>query len=195
MRAARSSARWLARSALVLALDAALLLLLSRLLKGFTVHGAWPAFGLAAAIGLINAVIWPLILRFALPFTVLTLGFGALVLNAGLILAVSQLFDEVQLDGIGSAIVLVLLLTASTTFLSTVLALDRGGELWSRHIVRRQLRRTEHPQHSEVPGMLLLEIDGLAAGVLRRAIRDGNAPVLAALLQEGGYRIHRWQTD
>lgn len=195
MQAARSSARWLARSVLVLLLDAALLLLLSRILSGFTVHGGWPAVGLAAAIGVTNAVVWPLILRFALPFTVVTLGLGALVLNAALIYVVSLLFDDVVLDGVDTAVVLVLLLTAATTFLSTILALDRGGDLWSRHVVRRQLRRTARPQHSDVPGMLLLEIDGLAAGVLRRAIRDGNAPVLAALLQRDGYRIHRWQTD
>lgn len=195
MSAARSSARWLARSALVLALDAALLLLLSRVLPGLTIHGAEAAIGLAAAIGVANAVVWPLIVRFALPFTVLTLGLGALVLNAAVVYGVSQLFDEVRIDGIAGAIVLVLLLTAATTFISTVLALDRGGDLWSRHIVRRQLRRTARPQHSDVPGMLLLEIDGLAATVLRRAIRDGNAPALAARLQEGGYRIHRWHTD
>ena len=35
----------------------------------------------ALAIGLVNALVWPLLIRFALPFTVLTLGLGALVLN------------------------------------------------------------------------------------------------------------------
>lgn len=195
MSAAWSSARWLARSTLVVVIDAVLLLLLSRILPGLTIHGAWPAIGLAAAIGVANAVVWPLILRFTLPFTVLTLGLGALVLNAGLIYAVAWLFDDVELTGIGSAVALVLLLTAATTFLSTVLALDRSGDLWSRHVVRRQLRRTSPPQRTDIPGLLLLEIDGLAAPVLRRAIRDGNAPALAARLQRDGYRIHRWHTD
>jgi putative membrane protein len=35
----------------------------------------------AALIGLLNALVWPLLIRFALPFTVLTLGIGVLVLN------------------------------------------------------------------------------------------------------------------
>ena len=35
-----------------------------------------------------------------------------------------------------------------------------------------------------MPGVLFLEIDGLAHDVLRRALRDGNAPTLAAWLRE-----------
>ena len=43
--------------------------------------------------------------------------------------------------------------------------------------------------------MIFLEIDGLAYEVLRRALRDGNAPVMARWLREGSYRLERWETD
>ena len=45
----------------------------------------------AAAIGLINALVWPLLIRVALPFTVLTLGLGVLALNGAVVLVVAEL--------------------------------------------------------------------------------------------------------
>ena len=74
--------RLLGRLVLVLVLDALALLALSWILPGFTLAGPGAAFGLALALGVANAVVWPFLIRFALPFTVLTLGLGALVLNA-----------------------------------------------------------------------------------------------------------------
>ena len=46
-----------------------------------------------------------------------------------------------------------------------------------------------------VPGVYFLEIDGLAHDVLKRAIRDGNAPNLARWLREGSHRLMGWETD
>ena len=62
------------RGLLVLLLDAFSLLLLSELLNGFVLDGAPAALGVAAAIGLLNALLWAILARIALPLTVLTLG-------------------------------------------------------------------------------------------------------------------------
>src|SRR5205814_8120259 len=59
----------------------ATLVLLSALLSGIEVDSFGAALGAAALIGMLNALLWPLILRFALPLTVLTLGLGAVILN------------------------------------------------------------------------------------------------------------------
>jgi hypothetical protein len=56
-------------------------------------------------------------------------------------------------------------------------------------------RRTGSPTASDAPGILFLEIDGLALPVLRRAIRDGNAPNMARWLADGSHRLHEWETD
>ncbi len=42
-----------------------------------------------------------------------------------------------------------------------------------------------------MPGVYFLEIDGLAHDVLKRAIRDGNAPNIARWLREGSHRLIR----
>ena len=46
-----------------------------------------------------------------------------------------------------------------------------------------------------MPGILFLEIDGLALPVLRDAMRDGNAPNMARWVAEDHYRLAEWETD
>ena len=72
-----SPVRLLARGAVVLVFDAAVLLLLSEILSGFVLDGPAAALGTAAVMGVLNAAIWPMLSRFALPLTVLTLGLAA----------------------------------------------------------------------------------------------------------------------
>ena len=64
----------MARVLVIWVITAATLMLLSALLAGFTVDSFGAALAGAALIGLINALVWPLVIRIALPITVLTLG-------------------------------------------------------------------------------------------------------------------------
>ena len=83
--------------------------------------------------------------------------------------------------------------TALTALTHALLAID-DDDTWYRNVVRRQVRRSEAGVESDVPGVLFLEIDGLAHDVLKRAIRDGNAPTLGRWLRES-HRLERWETD
>ena len=78
------------------------LMLLSVILAGFHVEVDPPALVAAALIGLVNALVWPLLIRVALPFTVLTLGLGVLVLNGVVVLLVSALEPGVNVDDLGT---------------------------------------------------------------------------------------------
>src|SRR6185436_10147016 len=44
-------------------------------------------------------------------------------------------------------------------------------------------------------GVIFLEIDGLAAPMLRAAMRDGSAPNMARWLAEEDYRLAEWEPD
>src|SRR3954453_1443647 len=103
--------RLLGRLTLLLVLDAAALLALSALLPGFALAGPAAALGLAVVLGVGNAVGGPVLLRVALPFTVLTLGLGTLLLNAVLLLAASAVVESVRVSGLWSALAVVLGLT------------------------------------------------------------------------------------
>jgi uncharacterized membrane protein YvlD (DUF360 family) len=182
------------RAAVVLLVDALVLLLLSALLPGFTLDGPGAALATAALVGVLNALVWPLLARFALPLSVLTLGIGALALNAVLVVFAIDVVPDASVEGFWSGLVVTIGMAALTALLSALLAIDED-ESWYRNVVRRQARRRGDRIETDVPGVVFLEIDGLAHDVLRRALRDGSAPAMARLLREGSHHLEGWETD
>ena len=184
----------LARIVLIWLTTAAALMLLSGLLAGFDVESRASALGASALIGLINALVWPVVIRVALPFTVLTLGLGVLVLNGAVIAAVAAIEPGVHVDGLGPAVVVAIGLTVVNTAVTSLLAID-DDDFWYRNVVKRRVRHLRPEGDLSTPGVYFLEIDGLAYDVLRRAIRDGNAPNLARWVHDGSHHLFRWETD
>jgi uncharacterized membrane protein YvlD (DUF360 family) len=183
------------RVVIVLLLTTAALNVLSLILPGFVIQGEGTAFAAALAIGLINALVWPLLIRVALPFTVLTLGLGALALNGLVVWGVAALEPDMRVEGIGTGIAVAIGVTVANTLTTSLLALD-DDDFYYRNVLKRQARR--HGQAapaSDVPGVYFLEIDGLAHAVVQRAIRDGHIPTIAGWIREGSHRLLRWETD
>jgi uncharacterized membrane protein YvlD (DUF360 family) len=178
----------------VVVIDAVVLLVLAQVLSGFYLRDFGTALAAAVLVGLANALIWPALSRAALPLNVITLGLAGLLLNGVLVGAVIGLLPGARVDGFGEAVVVTVILAAGTAAIDSLLALD-DDEWWYRHVVRRQARRRGQAVETEIPGLLMLEIDGLAHAVLLRALRDGSAPTLAGWLRSGSHRLHRWETD
>jgi uncharacterized membrane protein YvlD (DUF360 family) len=184
----------LRRGVFVLLLDAVILLLLSELLDGFVLDGAATALGAAALIGLLNALVWPALARLALPLTVLTLGLAGLVLNGIFVTFAIDLLPGAEMATVWEGTLVTVLLAGLTAAIYSLLAIDED-DAWYRNVVRRQARGRKQMVESDVPGVLFLEIDGLAHDVLLRALQDGSAPTLAAWVRGGSHRLRRWETD
>jgi uncharacterized membrane protein YvlD (DUF360 family) len=157
--------------------------------------GGWAAALLAAAIlGVLNAFIWPVLIRFALPITAWTVGLGALVLNGAFVwLAAWVIGEGFDVDRVWQGVLLAAWLTIVSVVVTTVLSVDDDAVFY-RSVVKRQMRK-EGAVESDVPGVVFLEIDGLGYDVLRRALRDGNAPHMARWIQDGSHRLVKWETD
>jgi uncharacterized membrane protein YvlD (DUF360 family) len=182
------------RAAIVLVIDAGALLLLSEAIPGFTLDGAGAALATAAVVGVLNAFVWPVLARLALPLSVLTLGLAGLVLNGVLVTLAVAIVPGADLDGVWEGVLVTVGLAAITTVVMAILALDED-ESWHRNVVGRQARRRGDRTETDVPGVIFLEIDGLAHDVLQRALRDGNAPTMSRWLRDGHHRLVRWETD
>ena len=79
--------------------------------------------------------------------------------------------------------------------MSVVLAVLLGtDDMSSVRIAQRIARRQGIIATTDVPGIVFLEIDGLALPVLQRAMRDGNAPTMARWLADT-HRLAEWETD
>jgi uncharacterized membrane protein YvlD (DUF360 family) len=177
---------WLLTTAVIVALGA--------LLSGVNVKSVPAALGAAALIGLLNALVWPIVLWFVLPLTVMTLGLGVVLLNGAVVLLASAIAPGFEVTSLAAGVAVALTVTVVTTVVSAVLAVDDDG-FWYRQVVTRYAKRAAPVAATDTPGLLFLEIDGLAHDVLVRAVRDGSAPTLASWLREGSHRLVRWQTD
>jgi uncharacterized membrane protein YvlD (DUF360 family) len=173
-------------------------LLADALLAGVDLGGIGWAIVAGAVTGALNVLLRPALIRLALPVTVLTLGVAAIVLDGAVVLAVGALLPAVHVDGLVDGIVVALILAAVAALLTSGLAID-DDERAARHLELRAARDGvgdgAEDAAAQPPGLLFLEIDGLARDVLGRAMRDGNAPALAAWLAEGTHRLIEWETD
>ena len=78
--------------------------LASALVPGIEVGGGWTLIGAALLLGLVNAVVRPVLVVLTLPFTILTLGLFLLVINAGMLGLVASMFERFTIAGFWSAL-------------------------------------------------------------------------------------------
>jgi putative membrane protein len=78
--------------------------LASELIPGIKVQGGWTLIGAAILLGVVNAVVRPVLVVLTLPFTLLTLGLFLLVINAAMLGLVALMFDGFTIESFWSAI-------------------------------------------------------------------------------------------
>ena len=164
-------------------------------LPGVDIKSFWAALGIAAIVAALNAVIPPVLAALRLPLT-LVLGFLLVLIADALILQIAaglNVTDGVfDVDNFGWALLAALVVAAVSVVLAVILGSD---DMSSIRIAQRIARRQGIIDSSDVPGIVYLEIDGLALPVLRRAMRDGNAPTMARWLRDDTHQLVEWETD
>ena len=108
------------------ALNAAALWLTVQLLPGVSIAagGLGPLLIAALVVGLVNAIVRPVMVLLTLPVTLLTFGLFLLVVN-GLALAVAAAVSPLELAGFGSAVLGALVLSIFSALLSRLFAEPR----------------------------------------------------------------------
>ncbi len=190
----RELLQFVARLLLIWGFQVVGLLFMVWLLPGVSVDSLLTAAVAVAAIGLVNALLWPMLSYLILPFAVFTLGLLSLVLNGVLVQLASAFVEGFDVASLWDAVFLTVGLTAINTILSSLLTIDDDNS-WYRNVVRRRIKRRKKPVETEVPGVLFLELDGLARPVLERAVEQGYVPTLAGWLESGSHRLVGWETD
>lgn len=175
-------------------IDALALVLLAGILRGLSIDNIAAAFVTAAVIGLLNALLWPLVSYLILPFAVFTLGLAALVMNGVIIYMAGLLVNAFHVEGLGTAVLAALGMAAVNTVISTLLTIDDDSSYY-QNVVLRRARSMAKPIATDVPGILFLEIDGLAKPVLEKAMELGYTPTMKRWLEEGNHKLVAWETD
>ncbi len=168
------------------------LVVLDRWLAGFAMPEWWQPPLTALLLGVLAGVVWPLVMRVALPLALFTLGLGSFLLLGAGVLAVSFAVPGVVVTDLRTGVLVVVAMAAVTAVVSSALAIDEDEVFFRR--ARRRAARAGAAAPSP-PGVLFLQIDGLGAETARRAVRDGSMPTLAAWLRSGSHALTSWHTD
>jgi len=143
-------------------------------------------------IALLNASLRPILLYLTLPFAVLSFGLWTLILNAGMIMLASrEIVEGFNVDSWWAAMVVALGMATINTAITALLSLDEEDSFY-HNVVRRLAGREARPDQSDKPGLIFIEIDGLAEPILHQAIRDGYMPHLAQKINSGSHRVVSW---
>jgi uncharacterized membrane protein YvlD (DUF360 family) len=170
------------------------LMVASWALPGVDIVTFWGALVVAVIVAALNAVIPPVLAALRLPLT-LVLGFLLVLIADALILQLAAEFRAtdglITVDNFGWALLAAFIVAAVSVVLAVLLGSDDMGSIrTSQRIAKRQGIIAS----TDVPGIVYLEIDGLAKPVLQRAMRDGNAPNMARWARET-HSLAEWETD
>jgi len=175
-------------------LGAVALAVATRLVPGASDSTIGASIVVAAFIGLLNAVLPPLVAALRLPFTALLGFFLVLFVDAGMLLVADALSADMTIDSFWAALAVALVASAVGVVLSVVFGTN-DDDTYSFSVVQRIARRSGERVVTDQPGVVFLEIDGLALPVLQRAMRDGHAPTMARWLEDGTHRLAEWEPD
>ena len=102
-------------------INAMALIAVTYLVHGIHVSGFWTALWVALVLGLLNAVVRPILIFLTLPITLLTLGLFTFVINAAILLFVGTVTRGFTIDNFSSAFLAAVLLWAIGWLTSVVL--------------------------------------------------------------------------
>ena len=184
-------------AALILAwiLSAAALLAATWILPGAHVNNFWGALAATAVIAVLNALVPPIVAALRLPLMLVLGLLIILVLDALMLLAADRVTGgDLSVDSFWSALGVALVASAVGVVLDVIFGTN-DDDTYTYRVIQRIARRSGELTRTDAPGIIFLEIDGLALPVLQRAMRDGNAPNMARWLQDGSHELAEWETD
>ena len=171
--------------------QAIVLWLVAQVVPGFTIADPLAALLAAAVIALLNALVRPILVLLTLPLSVLTVGLVSLVINAIMLTMASPLVPGLDIASFGSAILAAIVITILGTLISIILAADQDDTFYAE--LARRLTYSESERQAGGSGLIVVQIDGLAAPILRNAIRVGITPRMANWVRSGRYRLVEWE--
>ena len=165
------------------------------IVPGVSVGNFGDALAAAVLIAALNAVLPPIVAALRLPFT-LASGFVLVLLLDALILKLASDISTraIKVDSFGWALLAALVIAAVMVVLEVIFGTN-DDDTYSLRVIRRIARRGGKLERTDAPGIIFLEIDGLARPVLQRAIRDGSTPQMASWLEAGTHRLAEWEPD
>jgi uncharacterized membrane protein YvlD (DUF360 family) len=168
------------------------LLATAGVLPGITVGRPIDAVVAVIIMAAFNALIRPLLLALVAPISLILLGILVLVLQVVTFLFIAPLAAGVVVDGFISALVGSFIYAAINTILTSLLGVDRGGSFFGL-LVSSMMAKRGQAATSDKPGLVIIQIDGLAHPILAGRVRAGSVNTIGSWIRDKSHKLSRWE--
>ena len=156
--------------------------------------GHWVTTALAGAIGLavLNLFVRPVFIIVFAPVSVVAVAIAMVVFQILSFMVVPALLPDLRITGPVSALAASLVYALVNTTLTSLLSITDDDSYWAV-LMQTVAARSEGVIRSETPGLVVVQIDGLARPILQRQVQAGRVPHLSHWLRSGRYRLDGWE--
>jgi uncharacterized membrane protein YvlD (DUF360 family) len=161
------------------------------LLPGISVTRVLDAILAVILMGLFNVLVRPFLLALVAPRSLVLTGILVIVLQVVVFLVVVPIAPGVAVDGFISALIGSFIYAAINTTLTAILGVDTGGSYFGL-LVQNLLSSGGAPQ-TDQPGVVIIQIDGLAHPILAGRVRAGSVNTIASWIRSGSHTLSKWE--
>lgn len=167
------------------------LLIIATISPDLTLDGPRALLPAALLLTVLNALARPALLLVLSPLPAIAVPLAGLVVEVPIVIAIGAVVPGVGVGSLDAAIRDAVMLTVLNAILAEIL---RASDDDSYHgtQVRRLAARHFGKSRPAMPGLLMIQIDGLSLPVLENQMRAGRMPTLARLVQSGESRLEPW---
>jgi uncharacterized membrane protein YvlD (DUF360 family) len=140
----------------------------------------------------LNLLFRPLLLAVFNAISVIALVIATLVFQAVAFLLIARFVPEFQVSGLLTSLIASFVYAAILTILASVFNVDQGDSYWAT-LVQQLSARSSDSIHSEAPGVVIIQIDGLAHPILQHQVRAGRVPFISSWIRDGEMRLDEWE--
>jgi uncharacterized membrane protein YvlD (DUF360 family) len=161
------------------------------LLPGISVTRVLDAIIAVILMGLFNVLVRPFLLALVAPRSLVLTGILVIVLQVVVFLVVVPIAPGVAVDGFFSALIGSFIYAAINTTLTAILGVDTGGSYFG--LLVQNLLSSGGAPRTDQPGVVIIQIDGLAHPILAGRVRAGSVNTMASWIRNGSHTLSKWE--
>src|SRR4051812_30324145 len=142
-------------------------------------------------VGLFNALIRPVLLLFVAPRSLILTTIVVLILQVVGFYVIATISPGVHVDRISTAIIASFVYAAINTALTAILGIDSGGSYYATLV--QSLRAKTGAVPSDKPGVVIIQIDGLAHPIIAARIRAGSVTTMSSWVRGRTHKLSQWE--
>src|SRR3954470_3909917 len=146
----------------------------------------------AVVLGVLNILVRPIFLAIFAGISVIAVVIATLLFQIVSFLILPRFVPDLHVGGVLAALVASLIYALVTTVLTSIFSISSDDSYWAVLLQQLAARRTD-VVHSSTPGLVVIQIDGLARPILAHQIQAGRVPHLSRWVRSGEYKLDGWE--